>query len=155
MDQNNPQNQRILNSTAVSNPRVIFYQVRDSASKIKLICQTVQSHFEKKEPLIIFVEDAKAQEFVDDLLWKYPETSFLPHVLSDEQTKDFVAITKTKKTVNKARVAFNLCSTPLLIDTPFRIIYEFEDLTNPNKSKLSSLRFDAYKAEHFIIESRH
>lgn len=134
--------------------RVIFYQVRDAASKIKCICMTAISHFEKKEPFLILVEDAKAQEFVDDLLWKFPETSFLPHVISDEPTKDFIAITKTKNNVNQARVAFNLCPTPLLIDSPFRIIYEFEDLTNPNKSKLSSLRFDAYKAAQFLIESK-
>lgn len=134
--------------------RVIFYQVRDATSKIKCICQAALSHFEKKEPFLILVEDAKAQEFVDDLLWKFPETSFLPHVICDLSTKDFIAITKTKMNVNEAKVAFNLCPTPLLIESPFRIIYEFEDLTNPNKSKLSSLRFDAYKAAHFLIESK-
>lgn len=137
-----------------NNTRVIFYQVRDAAAKLKFICEMAQTHFEKQEPFLILVEDAKAQEFVDELLWKFPETSFLPHVVCDETTKDFVAITKTKNNVNQARVAFNLCPTPLLIDTPFRIIYEFEDLTNPSKSKLSSLRFDAYKAAHFLIESK-
>jgi DNA polymerase IIIc chi subunit len=134
--------------------RVIFFQVREIASKLKMICDTAQSHFDKKEPFIILVEDAKAQEFVNELLWKTPETSFLPHVVSDESTKDLVAITKTKNNVNQARFAFNLCPTPLVIETPFRIIYEFEDLTNPHKSKLSSLRFDAYKAARFLIESR-
>ncbi|HSX13244.1 MAG TPA: DNA polymerase III subunit chi [Chlamydiales bacterium] len=134
--------------------RVIFFHVRDAASKLKWICQTTREHFEKQEPFLILVEDIKSQEFVDDLLWRLPETSFLPHVVSDEPTNDFIAITKTKNNVNQARVAFNLCSTPLLIDSPFRIIYEFEDLTNPNKSKLSSIRFDAYKAAHFLIEAK-
>jgi hypothetical protein len=63
-------------------------------------------------------------------------------------------IAKVKKNVNQARVAFNLCPTPLLIEGPFRIIYEFEDLTAPNKKNLSSLRFDAYKQEKFLIEAR-
>lgn len=133
--------------------RVIFFQVRDAASKINWICQTARSHFEKREPFIIFVEDLKAQEFVDEILWKIPETSFLPHTICDEETKDFIAITKTKSNVNQARIAFNLCSTPLLIDSPFRIIYDFEDLSNPHKNKLSSFRFDAYKSAHFLIEA--
>lgn len=134
--------------------RVIFFQVREIASKLKMICDTAQSHFDKKEPFLILVEDVKAQEFVNELLWKTPETSFLPHVVNDESTQELIAITKTKNNVNQARFAFNLCSTPLVIETPFRIIYEFEDLTNPNKSKLSSLRFDAYKSARFMIESR-
>ncbi len=134
--------------------RVIFFQIRETASKLKLICETAQAHFEKKEHFIIFVEDAKAQDFVNELLWKNPDTSFLPHASTDDTSKEFIVVTKTKNNVNEAKVAFNLCSTPLLIATPFRMIYEFEDLTHPNKNKLSSLRFDAYKAAEFMIESR-
>ncbi len=138
----------------LSTTRVIFFQVREIAAKLKMISATAQSHFDKKEHFLILVEDAKAQEFVDELLWKTPETSFLPHVASDEKTHELISITKTKNNVNDAKVAFNLCSTPLLITPPFRLIYELEDLTHPNKNKLSSLRFDAYKAAHFLIESR-
>lgn len=137
-----------------SNTRVVFFQVRDNPSKLKRIIEMAHSHFEKKEPFLILVEDAKAAQFVDELLWKSPDTSFLPHVASDEETSDWIAIAKTKKNVNKAHIAFNLCSTPLLIEGPFRIIYEFEDLTAPNKKNLSSLRFDAYKSAGYLIESR-
>lgn len=137
-----------------STTRVIFYQVRDTASKLRVIYETAQSHFDKKDPFLLVVEDEKAQEFVNELLWKTPNTSFLPHTAADSESTDFIVITKTKNNVNGARVAFNLCSTPLLIDTPFRIIYEFEDLTNPNKNNLSSLRFNAYKSALYMIESR-
>ena len=143
-----------MNPTNSPPSRVIFFQVRTPAEKLKMICDTIQSHFDKKEHSLLFVEDAKAQEFVNELLWKNPDTSFLPHVVSDDPTKDFVAITKTKNNVNNASLAFNLCSTPLITSHPFRIIYEFEDMSNPNKNKLSSLRFDAYKASRFLIESR-
>ena len=134
--------------------RVVFFQVQNALAKLKIICEIAETHFKAKEHFLILVEDQASLDFVDDLLWKSPDTSFLPHVASDEPTKDLIAITKTKNNVNQGRVAFNLCSTPLMIDSPFRIIYEFEDLTNPNKNRLSSLRFDAYKAAHFLIESR-
>ncbi len=137
-----------------NNTRVIFFQVQNPSAKLKFLCESVQSHFEKKDLFLILAEDAKAQEFTDIFLWKTPPSSFLPHVATDEKTEAFVAITKTKNNVNQARVAFNLCSTPLLIQTPFRIIYEFEDLTSPSKNRLSSLRFNAYKEEGFLIESR-
>ena len=134
--------------------RVVFFQVKDTQAKLKRICETAQSHFAKKEHFLIVVEDEKGQAFVDELLWKAPEASFLPHTVSDEANQDWIVITKVKKNMNGARVAFNLCPTPLLIEGPFRIIYEFEDLTFPNKKKFSSLRFDAYKEARFIIEAR-
>jgi len=144
----------MTHSDKLSTTRVIFFQVKNTADKLKYICETAQIHFEKKEHFLFLVDDLKAQEFVFDLLWKQPETSFLPHVSADEETQEFITITKIKKNVNQARIAFNLCATPLLIEGPFRLIYEFEDLTTPGKNKLSSLRFDAYKAAHFMIESR-
>ena len=138
----------------MSNTRVIFFQVQNSSDKVKFLCESVKNHFEKKEHFLILAEDAKAQDFTDELLWKIPTSSFLPHVASDVNTEDFVAITKTKNNVNEAHIAFNLCTTPLLIQTPFRIIYEFEDLSNPSKSRLSERRYNAYKKEGFLIESR-
>ncbi|MBS0625334.1 MAG: DNA polymerase III subunit chi [Verrucomicrobia bacterium] len=134
--------------------RVVFFQVRETVLKLQRIAETAQTHFEKKEPFLIFVEDAKAQQFVDDLLWKFPETSFLPHMATDDTTKEWIVVTKLKRNINGARAAFNLCPTPLLIEGSFRIIYEFEDLTSPSKKQLSAVRFDAYKEARCLIEAR-
>jgi len=141
-------------NTPSSSTRVAFFLVRDNATKLQKIAEAAHTHFEKKEPFLILVEDERSQQFVDELLWKLPETSFLPHVVADEPTTDRIAICKSKKNVNSARIAFNLCPTPLLIEGPFRIIYEFEDLSSQTKKNLSSLRFDAYKQAGFLIEAR-
>lgn len=140
----------------MNNPssRVVFFSVKDNGSKIKWILEMAHFHFEKKEPLLILVEESKSEQFVDELLWKSPPASFLPHLATDETTTERIAISKVKKNVNGAKVAFNLCPTPLLIAGPFRIIYEFEDLTSLAKKNLSSLRFDAYKQAGFLIEAR-
>jgi len=143
-----------MTSPNVPLTRVIFFQVRDVASKLKRILETAQFHFERKECLLILVEDAKAQTFVDEFLWKQPETSFLPHVATDIFSQDRIAITKIKSNINQASIVFNLCPTPLFIEGPFKIIYEFEDLTAPSKKNLSTLRFDAYKQAGLSIEAR-
>lgn len=134
--------------------RVIFFQVRDAAAKFKILTETACAHFEKKDPFLIVVEDDKAGLFVDELLWKTPPTSFLPHLFSDAPCQDKVVITKTKQNINQAKIAFNLCPTPLLIEGPFSLIYEFEDLSSSHKANLASLRFDAYKAARYRIEAR-
>lgn len=143
-----------MNSSDVPLTRVIFFQVQNTPTKLLRICDTARTHFGKKEKIILFVEDAKAQSFVDELLWKMPDTSFLPHLATDKATQEPVVITKSKENINGARVAFNLCPTPLLLDPPFRMIYELEDLTAPAKQKLSELRFGRYKEAKFLIESR-
>jgi DNA polymerase IIIc chi subunit len=134
--------------------RLVLFQVRDPKTKLARLTEIASAHFEKKEHLLILVEDEKTENYVDELLWKSPETSFLPHQVSSQPTQELIVITREKKNLNQARYAFNLCSTPLLIEGPFRMIYDFEDLTTPNKSRLAALRFDAYKQARFLIEAR-
>lgn len=136
-----------------SETRVVFFQVADPSSKRQRIAETARAHFGKKESLLFFVEDEKAQVFVDELLWKLPEFSFLPHSSSDLPTTERIAITKTKTNVNGAVLAFNLCPTPLLLPG-FKLIYDFEDLSAPNKQRLAQIRFNAYKDAHMPLESR-
>lgn len=133
--------------------RVIFFQVSDNPTKLKKIVEMAHLHFGKKEPFLIAVEDERGEKFVDELLWKHPATSFLPHVASDTPVADFIAITKSKKNLNGARIAFNLCPTSLFLEEPLKIIYEFEDLSAPAKKNFASQRFDAYKQAGFFIEA--
>ena len=141
--------------TSLSSPtRVIFFQVNDNAMKLKKIVEMAQYHFGKKEPFIFFVEEEKSEKYVDELLWKYPPTSFLPHVATDGPTNDLLVVTKSKNNVNNAKVAFNLCPTSLFLPEPFKVIYEFEDLTASVKKNFASQRFDAYKKAGFFIEAR-
>jgi len=134
--------------------RVVLFQVKEVKEKLFRLAETAAGHFEKKEPILIAVEDEKTEQYVDELLWKTPVSSFLPHLVAQTTTHEFVVITRTKQNLNQARYAFNLCSTPLLIDGPFRIIYDFEDLTSPHKKQLSALRFDSYKKAQWAIEAR-
>jgi DNA polymerase IIIc chi subunit len=138
---------------ATPETRVILFQVRDALSKRSRLIETAQAQFAQKERLLILVEDDKALTYVDELLWKLPEESFLPHAIQETECQDWIALSKGKKNVNSARVAFNLCPTPLLLEG-FRLIFDFEDLSSPNKKMFSQLRFDAYKQARFSIEAR-
>jgi len=137
-----------------SETRVVLFQVRETKEKLTRIVQQAAFHFERKEGLILLAEDEKAAQYVDELLWKFPTTSFLPHTLTEESTTDYIAINRARVNVNQARYAFNLCPTPLLIEGPFKIIYDFEDLTSPSKKQFSTIRFDAYKKAGYLIEAR-
>lgn len=132
---------------------IVLYTVTTSQKKILSLFQTVKVHFEKKEPVIIYVSDEKSLTYVDELLWKYPEDSFLPHCIASKKIKDQIVITMSRENLNQAKFAFNLCPTPIL-NREFTIIYDFDDKTSPHKRMLSQKRFEAYKEAKWIIESR-
>jgi DNA polymerase IIIc chi subunit len=139
---------------SVAETRVVFFQVRDPKAKVEKLAMAASSHFERKERFLILAENQAAVQYIDELLWKTPKTSFLPHFAVTEKSESWVAITAEKRNVNEARFVFNLCPTPLFIEGPFRIIYEFEDLSSPAKQQLSQIRFDAYKKANHLIEAR-
>lgn len=135
-------------------PRVIFFQVKDVKTKIQKIIHIAHFHFSKKEHLLLSVQDPAALKFLDELLWKEPEESFLPHSISEGPTSDLIVLTMQKKNINRSKFLFNLCPTPLLFDTEVKFIYELEDATSPNKHLLSQQRLQAYKEAKYPIESR-
>ncbi len=133
--------------------RVLFYLVKTDTEKLERLLFLAQDHFEKKESLLFLAPDEKAAQFLDDFFWKVPETSFLPHRISDKACKDFLVISTRRENFMKAKALFNLWPTPFLQEK-VPLIYELEDLTSPLKKNLSQKKFEAYREEKFIIESK-
>ncbi|MCB1082409.1 MAG: DNA polymerase III subunit chi, partial [Chlamydiia bacterium] len=67
--------------------RVTFYQVKTGEERKGRIITLATEYFEKKEPLLIRLPHEKALEYVDLLLWRFPQESFLPHAIKDTPTK--------------------------------------------------------------------
>jgi len=133
--------------------KVIFYQIHNTKIKLIKIIQNAMYHFERKEKLLIQVQDDLSLKFTDELLWKLPKESFLPHIVSEEQCDDFIVITKSAQNINNANYLFNLCQDLVNINQSFKIIYDFDDYTSNHKQYKSQKRFEIYKNANFLIES--
>ena len=133
---------------------VVFLQIQKNTQKIEKIIDTVTYHFEKKEPFQFIVSDENSKNFLDDLLWQNPITGFLPHKTSNLPCKDMIVITLEKEILNQAKTVFNLTKEPLALDQSFRIIYEFDDQSKPEKSEISKKKYHFYKERKYYIESR-
>jgi len=132
--------------------RVTFFQVADDQQKRSKILHLAQEYFEKNEPLLIRLPHKKALEYVDILLWRVPQDSFLPHVIKDELCKDLIVLTTSDNNPNGARSILNLCPKPISNeDLSFTRIYELEDLASSNKNKSAQERYKNYKDKGYTI----
>lgn len=63
--------------------KVFLISAKNPQDKILKLGMIAKKYFNKKEALVFLVEDEKAANFLDNLLWEIPKESFLPHACSD------------------------------------------------------------------------
>ncbi len=126
--------------------KVYFFNVKDNQAKIHLICSKAKESFEQEKRLQILVPTIEAGQYIDSLLWRYPEDSFLTHILTTNLSSEWIVIT-TEETVNLNLAArlLNLCPHPVKYFSLFAEIYELYDESHPQKLENSKLRFKNYQ----------
>lgn len=134
------------------NPKVIFYHVKDNGSKIRLISSKAQEAFQIEKRLLITVPSFEAAQYIESLLWRTPEESFMPHVISDTKTKEWIAITmQDKENVNQAPRLLNLCPICSPLSVTVEEVYELFDESHPQKKEQSEKRIQDYEAKGFKV----
>ncbi len=103
--------------------------------------------------MLITVPNLQAAQYVDSLLWRLPEESFVPHVISDTPTSEWIAITMQEQhNVNQAVRLLNLCTTPTALYQHVEEIYDLLDETHSQKLELSQQRLRFYQAKGFTVK---
>lgn len=129
--------------------QIFFLRVENNETKCNRICATAKLHFNQRERVLITVQDDVAATFLDEILWKNPPESFLPHIIANRSVSEPIVITTQSKNHNNAKILINLSPNCSPILNLFEIIYELWDLTSPAKKLASQDRFEIYqKAGH-------
>jgi DNA polymerase-3 subunit chi len=133
--------------------KVTFYRLKDNAAKIQLICTKAKESFQIEKRLLITVPSFEAAQYVESLLWRFPEESFMPHVIADTTTKEWIAITmQDKDNINQAPRLLNLCPLLSPLSNHVEEVYELYDETHPQKKELSEQRMRHYQALGFLVK---
>src|SRR5687768_7992650 len=103
--------------------QVFFLRVTDNATKLQRLCAVVQKHFENKERILITTPSAEAAHYMDQLLWRMPEESCVPHTIVNATTNESIAITTSHTNVNQAPILINLCPEAMKDISTFHTIY--------------------------------
>lgn len=136
-----------------SKPKLTFYRVKDNGAKIQLICAKAQDAFRKEKRLLIAVPNMEAAKYVDTLLWKLADESFMPHLISDVQSKEWIVITlQDQENVNDAPHLLNLCTVASPLYQFVEEVYELYDETHPQKLELSQQRMRLYQSKGFQVK---
>lgn len=132
--------------------KVIFLRVQDNTAKLQKIREMSQKHFLAKENMMIAVPSNEAAAYIDQLLWRLPEESFLPHAIVNGITEEKIALATSTQNVNKAKVILNLRNEAIENTDDFAVVYELLDLTHPDKERASRQRQAAYQAKNIPFE---
>lgn len=128
--------------------QIIFYKVKDNTSKIKYICRLCEEAFHFKNRLLITAPHLQAANFLDQLIWKAPIESFIPHVVTDMPSIEWIAISlQNQENVNQAKQLLNLCQDVPKIYEEIEIIYELFDETLPEKLIDSKKKLEIYQSK--------
>ncbi|MCD6055127.1 MAG: holC [Gammaproteobacteria bacterium] len=76
-----------MSSAAVSK-QIIFYVLKsgDEGSRFQIACRLAQAAFQKKQRLYIHCDNESEVQYMDDLLWTFKDTSFIPHAVIGSDT---------------------------------------------------------------------
>jgi len=121
-----------------------FLKVHDNASKLQAVLSTIQRLFRERKRVLISVPNSEAAQYLDEILWKMPPESFIPHAIVNQNCDELVAITTLHANFNKATVLINLCPTISPLTSQFEQVFDLDDQTHPSKAKLTAERKQAY-----------
>lgn len=132
-------------------PEIMFLRVSDNRTKLISMQKTLTKHFAQRKRLLITAPNPNIATYIDTHLWSFPEESFLPHHLTNKETKEPIAITTQHQNINHAHILFNVCPIASPIAQEFEIVYELFDETESTKRLQSLEKKNAYKNQGFTI----
>lgn len=133
-------------------PPIVFLKVSDTLSKLMRICDVVHKYFSLQQRVLISVQNDASATFIDNLLWRLPQESFIPHSISNKPCNEAIVITTSLENYNSASTLISLRTQANPMVKHFSTNYELNDHTNPQKHHLSQKRLTQYeKLGHPII----
>ena len=136
------------------NTKIFYTSLKTPTEKIRFLVKVAHSYFQKNQRLIIFTNDAKTAEFVDQILWSEPKDGFLPHFISQTLLEECIVITYEKSNLNQAKVALNLTNEPIdNTNMNLQSIIEIEDTSTKEKYITFKNKLNHYQKRNLSIVS--
>jgi DNA polymerase-3 subunit chi len=133
--------------SASNTPRVDFYHLRQSGIEqlLRFSCRLAEKAWKTGHRVFLFTEDENTARRLDDLLWSYSDSSFLPHCRQgDADESDSAVLVGHRLTDTGHDLLINLSGQMPPLPGAFRRIAEIIDDT-PATLASGRQRYAAYK----------
>ena len=125
-------------------PKISFYLIEKTAQRQADIACRLCQKIQHKHRIWLYFSDEKYCETVDQQLWQFEPTSFIPHGIDQQQAQICLSQQLPNPTFE---VCFNLSSEPInLTELPHSILHLIEIVSdNPQDKQLAREKFKSYR----------
>lgn len=131
--------------------KVCLIRVETVQEKLAQICATVTHHFHRGERWLLLADHQRSIDYIDELLWRFPADSFLPHVATDQPVHEPIVLTTRQENLNRATVAFSFLTSPPRLINGIHTLFDLDDQTTPEKGRASLKRREEYVRNGFSL----
>lgn len=137
-------------------PKIDFYIIEDTnpAARFQLVCRLIEKAYKNRHRIYVNTENQIDAHQIDELLWTYRETSFLPHNLYGDGPEIAPPIQiGFNVTPEKQRdILINLSKHVPNFYTQFSRILEIIS-TDPDVQAAGRENYKYYRAQHLKIDT--
>ncbi len=139
----------------MANPKIDFYIISEKTTQAVLlfICRLVEKAYQNQKSALIYVDDEKSAQKINDLLWTFRDISFIPHeIIGDNSNASIQIGYGNQRPVGTSDILFNLASTVPIFANEFNRIIEIapEEPTWQNSARQN---FRYYKSQGYEMNS--
>ena len=121
-----------------------------------MVCDIVEKEYESGQKVVVNVSDEKEGKTIDDMLWSWKQSTFIPHNFSvslDAASKDPVIITPNIE--EKINYDTLILVQPAELDhcKDYKKIIDFAEKYNPTKLESDRKRYKLYRDNKFKLQA--
>ena len=136
-----------------SKPRIDFYKLnsQNSTSINRFCCQLAEKVVKMGHSVVVRTKDERATHLLDDMMWTYSDSSFLPHArLGDSADQDTAVIIGHSASASPAYLLINLSDgRPENIDNYERVAEIINQA--PENLQKGRMRYAGYKKDAYTL----
>ena len=134
----------------------IYFIVLHSPQKQKIVCDLAEKCYLANKRVVIFTEDPEKAKEIDQLLWTWKQSSFIPHIYCDTlEASAYEPILITSHISNNFDYHILILMDPVTTETlnKFEVVIEFAEKYDIACLSASRERYKMYKSHNYQIET--
>lgn len=137
-------------------PTNIIFLTLSVANKLRVVCDVIENEFSHGKKVVINVADEEEGKTLDNMLWSWKQSSFIPHnyssLLTDSKKDPVIITTDINDSINYDTLIL-VCPTEVENFSNFKTVIDFAEKYNPTKLESDRKRYKLYRDKKYKLES--